>query len=180
MGLEEVKEEILNNARNDSNRAVEEVKKEAQQIISEAKKKIEGYKKKAESDKEKLIENLEKMKIAQARSEAKKLILNRKKEIINSVFEKARQKLCGLSDSKRDEYIEKLIEKAKKEMEIATVYCNKKDKKFLQDFNCEETNIIGGVIVENNDKSVSIDYSFETLLGNIKEASLQKIAKLLF
>jgi len=180
MGLEELKEEILNNARNDSNRIIEEAKKEAEQIMTKSRERIDEYKKKLEEDKKKLTENLEKMKTAQARSEAKKLILDKKKEIIDGVFEKAKQKLNTLNGSKREEYTQKLIEKAKNEMEIATVYCNKKDRKFLQDFNCEETDILGGVIVEKEDKSVRIDYSFETLLGNIKESSLQEIAKLLF
>jgi len=180
MGLEEVKEEILNNARNDSSKIIEEGKKEAQEIISKAKKRIDEHKEKLKDDKEKLIENLEKMKMAQARSEAKKLVLDKKKQIINNIFEKVKQKLSGLNDSERKKYIQKLTEKAKNEISIATVYCNKKDKKFLQDFRCEETDIIGGVIVENKDKSIRIDYSFETIMNNLKETSLQDIAKKLF
>lgn len=180
MGLEEVKEEILNNARDDSNKLVEEAKKEAQEITNKAKKRISDYKTKLKDDKEKLIGNLEKMKTAQARSEAKKLILDKKKELIDSVFEKTKQKLAALSDSERKKHIQTLIEKAKNEIEITTVYCNKKDKNFLQDFKCEETDIIGGVIVENKDKSIRIDYNFETLLDNTKENSLQEIAKRLF
>lgn len=180
MGLEEVKEEILNSARNDTNKIIEEAKIEAQQILAKATKRISDYNNKLKEDKKKLIENLEKMKIAQARSEAKKLILDKKKEIIDDVFEKAKQKLASLSETKRGEYIQKLIEKAKNEMETATVYCNKKDKQFIGDFNYQETDIIGGVIVENQDGSVRIDYSFETMLNNVKEASLQKISKILF
>lgn len=180
MGLEEVKEEILNSARSDSGKIIEEAKNEAQQILSKATKRVTEYKNKLKEDKKKLIENLEKMKIAQARSEAKKLILEKKKGIIDTVFEKSKQKLASLSDNEREKYIQKLIEKAKNEMEIVTVYCNKKDKKFLQDFECQETDIIGGVIVENKDRSIRIDYSFETMLDNVKEASLQEISKILF
>ncbi len=180
MGLEEVKEEILNSARNNSSDVIEEAKKEAQQIIIKAKTRVNEYKKKLEDDKSKLIENLEKMKVAQARSEAKKLVLEKKKEIIEGVFEQIKQKLAALNDSERKKYIQKLIEKAKDEIEIATVYCNKKDKRLLQDFKCEEASIIGGIMVENKNKSVRVDYSFETLLSNIKESSLQEIAKILF
>lgn len=180
MGLEEVKEEMLNNARNISGKEIDEAKKEAQEIMSKAKSRINDYKKKLEDDKEKFIENLEKMKIAQARSEAKKLILDKKKEIIDSVFEKVKQKLATLKDSERKKYLQKLAEKAKNEIEIATIYCSKKDIKFLEDFNCKETESTGGVIAENKDKSVRIDYSFETILSDIKENLIQEIAKKLF
>lgn len=180
MGLEEVKEEILNNARDDSNKQIEEAKKEAQEITNKAKKRISDYKIKLKDDKEELIENLKKMKIAQARSEAKKLVLDKKKELIDIVFEKAKQKLASLNDDKRKKYIQTLIGKAKNEIEVATVYCNKKDKNFLQALKCEETDIIGGIIVENKDKSIRIDYTFETLLDNVKENSLQEIARRLF
>ena len=180
MGLEELKEEILNNARDESSKIIEEAEKEAKEIISKAKKRIDEYKTKLWDDKERLIENLAKMKMAQARSEAKKLLLEKKKEIMNNVFEKVRQKLAALDDNKRKRYIQQLIEKAKNEMNIETVYCSKKDMKLLKDFKCEEAGIIGGIIVENKDKSVRIDYSFETMLDSLKEKSLQEIVKKLF
>jgi len=180
MGLEEVKEEIMNNARNGSNKIIGEAKKEADEIMSKARKRINDYKKKLEDDKETLIENLEKMKTAQARSEAKKLVLDKKKEIINTVFEKAKQRLLSLNDGEKKKYIQKLVEKAKNEIDAETVYCNEKDKKFLNGLRCEEADIIGGIIVENKDKTIRIDYSFDTMLSNIKESSLQEIAKRLF
>lgn len=85
-----------------------------------------------------------------------------------------------MNDKRRKEIIEKLITKGKNEIDITTVYCNKKDKKHIQNFNCKEIDIMGGVILENEDKSIRIDSSFETLLKNIKDNSLQEIARKLF
>lgn len=180
MGLEEVKEEILSSARKESGKIIEEAKKTAQEIIRKARENISDYRKKLEDDKEKLIANLEKMKIAQAQSEAKRIILDKKKEIIEEAFKKAEQSILRLSDTKRKEILRKLVEKGKNEIEIATVYCNKRDINHLKEFNCKEAEIISGAILENADKSVRVDYSLEVLLAGVKDISLQEIAKLLF
>ena len=40
--------------------------------------------------------------------------------------------------------------------------------------------MIGGIIAENGEKTIRVNYSFETLLESVKEAELQNISKILF
>ena len=69
---------------------------------------------------------------------------------------------------------------AKNDIEVAKIYCNKKDLKVLKDFKAEAADITGGLIAENKEGTVRVDYSFDTMLQNIKENELQSINKVLF
>ena len=180
MGLEELKNEIIEEAEKRAKQIIEDGKKEADSITAKAKEQIKGYKAKLREDENNLILNLEKMKIAQTRSEIKKQLLDKKKSVIDSVFEEAIKKIKNFPDKKRRQYLENLLEKAKKELDIARIYCSKKDSKFLKDIECVPEDITGGLIAENKESTMRIDYSFDTILENIKENSLQEVAKILF
>lgn len=180
MGLETVKEEILNSAKEQSNSLIVEARKEANRIMKEAEKKIEEMREKSESETKRMLDTIKRQELASAELESKKILLNAKKQIIENVFAEAKKRLENLDDKKRELYIKKLLEKAKNDIEISNVYCNKKDAKFLKGRNAEPTNIIGGLIAENKEKTVRVDYSFETLLQSVKENELQNINKILF
>ena len=180
MGLETVKEEILNTAKEQSISLIAEARKEASRIMKEAEKEIEKMKEKSDSEVKRMVDMIKKQESASAELENKKMILKAKKQVIESVFIEAGKKLEGLDDKKREACIRRLLEKAKNEVQTAYVYCNKKDSKFLKEFNVEPMGITGGLMAENREKTVRVDYSFETMLQSIKENELQNINKLLF
>ena len=180
MGLETVKEEILSNAKEQANSLIADARKEANRIIKETEKKIEGVREKNDAETKKILDMIKMQELASAELDNKKILLEAKKQIIGSVFIEVRKRLENLDDKKRETYIKKLLEKAKNEIEVTNIYCNKKDAKFLKGFNIEPINILGGLIAENKDKTVRVDYSFESMLQIIKEKELQSISKLLF
>ena len=180
MGLEAVKEEILDNAKEKSNSLIADARKEANRIMKEMEKKVEEMRGKSEAETKRAFDLIEKQEFASAELENKKMTLDAKKQIIESVFAEAKKRIENLDDKKREACIEKLLHKAKKDIHIAHIYCNKKDAKFLKDHNAEPVDIIGGLIAENKDMTVRVDYSFETLLQNIKENELQNLSKVLF
>jgi len=180
MGLETVKEEILSNAKEQSNSLIAEARKEANRITREAEKKMEGMTEKSEAETKRILDMIKRQESANAELENKKMLLEAKKQTIEGVFSEAMKKLEELDDKKREAYIKKLLEKAKNDIEIAHVYCNKKDAKFLKGFDAEPISIIGGLMAENKEKQVRVDYSFETLLQGMKENELQNISKVLF
>lgn len=108
------------------------------------------------------------------------MLLEAKKQVIEAVFIEAKKRLESLDDKKRESYTTKLVEKIKNDIEPAYIYCNKKDTKFLKGFNVEAIGMIGGIIAENKDRTIRVDYSFETMLQSIKENELQNISKILF
>jgi len=180
MGLEAVKEEILNSAKEKANSLTAEARKEANRIMREAERKAEEMKEKSEAETKRMIDLIKRQELASAELENKKMVLEAKKQIIDAVFSEAKQRIESLDDRKRETYIKKLLEKAKKDIHVAHVYLNKKDAKSLKEHDVETADIIGGLIAENKDKTVRVNYSFETLLESIKESELQNINKVLF
>jgi len=180
MGLEAVKEEIISNAKIEADTLIAEARKEAGKITKEAEKKIEEMKEKSNEEIKKKIDTIKKQELASAELENKKMLLEAKKQLIESVFIEVQKKLVALNEKKREEYIKKLLEKIKNDIEAANVYCSKKDLKLLKDFKAEAIEIIGGLMAENKDRTIRVDYSFDTILETIKEKELQEINKILF
>ena len=180
MGLEVVKEEIISSAKEQANSLLAEARKEANKIMKEAEKEVEVIKEKSEAETKKVIEIIKLQEISSAELENKKKILEAKKQVIEGVFSEAKNRVEKLDEKRREYYIKKLIEKVKSELEAAHMYCNKKDIKFLKGFEAEHINIAGGLIAENKEKSIRVDYSFDTMLENIKDMELQNINKILF
>ena len=180
MGLENVKEEILNIAKEQANSLTADARKEANRIMRETEKKIEEIREKSESESKRTLDAIKRQELASAELENKKMLLEAKKQAIEAVFAEARKRLEDMDDKKREAALKRLLDKAKNEMETATVYCNKKDAKFLKGFGIETANIMGGIITENKEKTIRIDCSFDAMLESIKESELQNISKALF
>lgn len=180
MGLEAVKEEIIRSARQQESALVAEARKEANKIMKEAEAKTEEMKAISEADAKKAAEAMKRQALASGEMESRKLVLEAKKQVIENVFSEAKKRLEALDDRKREEFMKKLLEKAGKELEVAYIYYSKKDAKFVKGIGVEASPIIGGLIAENKERTIRVDYSFETMLEAIKEKELQNINKLLF
>ena len=180
MTLESVKDEILNSAKSQATAMLAEARKEANRITTEAERKVEEMKIKAEAEAKRAMDIIKRQEMSSAELESKKMLLEAKKQVIEAVFEEAKKKIAGMPEKKKEEMMKKLLDRAKKDLEIAYVYCNSKDAKFLKGFNLQNADIIGGLIAENKEKTIRVDCSFETLLQSVKENELQSVSKLLF
>lgn len=180
MSLKDVKEEILRKAGSEASSIIREGKKEVDRIMDESKKQIEEKRKNTELEIKNLLENIEKKEVASAQFEVKKKMFQKKKELLDRVFEVAEKKLISLNDKDKKSYLKKVLDKAKKEIKVKRVYTRKGDNKFFQGVQVKESDMKGGLIAETDDKSVRIDYRFETILEDIKEKNLPDIAKILF
>ncbi len=180
MGLDELKQELLKKAEDEAKNLIAQGREEEKKIIKEVEEKIITYKSAVEDDLKKEIIIMEKKIIASSELEVKRTILQTKKELIETVFDQLKQKIRKLDDDKREEHLKKLIKKIKNEIEISRIYCKETDMKFIKDFESKNTDIIGGIIAENNDGTIRIDYSYETILEEVREKYMQEIAKILF
>ncbi len=180
MGLEAVKEEIIRNAKQQESALIAEARKEANKIAKETEAKIEELKVKSDAETKKSAETAKRQALVAAEMECKKMILEAKKHVIENVFAEVKKKLEAIDDNKREAYVKKLLQNAGKELEIAYVYCSKKDVKFVKGFTVNSADISGGIIAENKGKTIRLDYSFETMLESIKDTELQEVNKLLF
>ena len=179
MGLETVKDEILSNANKQAGFVIAEAKKEADRILKEAEKKAELMKEHAEARTKKRIELMKKQELTSAELDNRKMLLEAKKQAVENVFAEARARIEKLDDAQREAHLKKLFDKIKKDIEPVHIYCSKRDHPLLK-AKAETAGIIGGLIAENNDKTVRVDYSFETLLQSVKDNEMQEINKILF
>ncbi|MBI2655813.1 hypothetical protein HYX06_05335 [Candidatus Woesearchaeota archaeon] len=180
MGLEAVREEIIKSAKEQESALIAEARKEASRIMKDAESKVREIEEKSEAEAKKSIEAIKKQALASGEMESKKLQLEAKKQAIERAFEEAKKSLEIMDDRKRESMIRNLLEKAKKEIDAASVYCSKADAKLLKGIKTENIDIAGGIIAENSEATIRVDYSFDTMLGMIKDSEMQNISKLLF
>jgi len=144
MGLETVKEEVIRSAKSQEQSLIAEARKETVRLMNEAEKKIAEMKQKSNVETKRIADVIKKQELASAELDNKKMLLETKKQLIGSVFAELKKNLERLDGNKRESYINNLLEKAKNDIEVESVYCNKKDLKFVKDFKTEATDILGG------------------------------------
>ena len=180
MGMEEVKKEILDNARNQAKQQIKEAEKERESIIKSAESRVEAIKERIEKQTDSAIEQYKAMTLAEASSIVKKQRLSLEKELINEVFDAARKELAGISSKKREDHLNRLLKNAGKHFSFSKLYCSKKDIALLKKHKPSETDITGGLILEDNSGELRVDLSYETLLSSIKQNDVSSISKALF
>lgn len=185
MGLNEVIQEILNSAQKEVAAIEKQAREESGAILSRAKAEVKEKEEIAAQDFARVKEALEKRMTSSANLESKKMIQDVKRNLLDQVYKDAEEKLQNLDAKNREVFMKSLAVSAKKEMDaIATIYCNKKDLKAAQSAfsgaNIKETNILGGVILENKEKTVRIDLSFGQMLATVRDQKLKEISEQLF
>jgi V/A-type H+/Na+-transporting ATPase subunit E len=180
MGLEEVRKEILSSAKAKAKGILKEGEQEVEGINSSIEMRLKDRQAQLKQDMERSIRDFEERASAETASLVRKRRLSLEKEMIEESFSKAYSQLTKMDLKKREKLTLALFEKASKDFKFARLYCAKEDLKLLKKHNPIETDISGGIVLENEDGSVRLDLSFESLLESIKEDSMPSISKTLF
>lgn len=181
MGFEQLKKEIMSRAEKEAEKIIKGAHKEAEDEKRKLELELDNKEQKAIEDAKSTIRLMENRELASAKLEAKKKKLVEKKNIIEKTFEKAKDSVNSkLKKSERKEIIEKILKKIEAEIKIGKIYCNKIDAELIDRKEVKHTDIIGGVIAEDKTGNVVVDYSFETLLEQVKENHMAEVTKVLF
>ena len=180
MGLDEVKNEILEKAKKEAKSITDLAEKEASNIIADAKSKAKDFLKSANGEIEKEMQAMKRKELAKANFEVKKQMLDKKQELISKVYDEVSEQIKKLDSKKNEQFFGKLLSKASKQIEISTLYLNKNDKGFAKDYSWFSTGIIGGVIAENKEKTVKDDYSYDIILQTAKMKTMSDVVNILF
>ena len=180
MGMEKVREEVIAKAKREAAKILGEAKKESDSIISEAQEKAEGSKKQAMQDAEREQQELRTMELASAELDVTKTLLDAKKRTIEEVFEEAKSRLARTPTAERRKHIKRLLDKAKGEIEVHRIFCSEKDINNAEGFKSQPANISGGIIAENKEGTIRLDYSYEAILEKTREEILKDVAKILY
>ncbi|MBI2145232.1 hypothetical protein HYU18_02810 [Candidatus Woesearchaeota archaeon] len=185
MGLEKVKQEILEKARQEAGSIIEAATSESKAIVRAAEKQANEGEEVAEKEFQKASESMKKREAASADLELQKQMLAAKSELIEQVFIEARKMLGSLPDKKREAHIASLIDLAKREMPVSSLRCSTRDARIVESKAgklriIREEGMLGGIIAESSDGRLRVDYSYESLLEQVKVRVLGDVARELF
>lgn len=182
-------ETIVNKIKSDAEQKVKEIRKEAQTEAETIKNEAMKHAKKlAEEILEKgnqQVDNKKKILISQAHQKAKRNEMNAKEEIIETCFTKAIDGLTQLDEHSYKNLVEQLISQGKKQIpESCTVkISNDFDKHIAEKMGITvsgETGATGGVILQSEHGTITIDNTFEGILKREKQRIRVKVGQLLF
>ncbi len=185
MSLENVVNEIISQAEKQRQEIVDQGRQEAKKIVDEATKKAREQTKQFEEETKKLANETKRMELSALNIHLQKMFLEAKKGMLDELYRHVVEKIEKLDASERKELIQRLVEKSKKELPDAKfVYCNSRDKEIVSGIKSLKFNgvvdCLGGIVVENGEKSVKVNYTFDVILKNVKEAYLNEVAKRVF
>lgn len=181
MGFTQLKKTIMDKAEAEADSILKSAHKEAEDSKRKIEVEMDERLEKVNNELKSSISMMENRELAAANLESKKRLLITKKEMIEKVFSEVNKDLGKkLTKQERKAIISKLMEKASNEIQIGKVYCNKIDKELCGFPKCVEKDILGGIIAEDKSGKVLVDYSFETILQDIKEKNIAKVTDILF
>jgi len=177
--LNKVVEDILRKGEEKKREIIRLGEKERDEQALLAEKKIEENRRKAEKRTKSLIAQMEQQEISSTELESKKILLAAQRQALEELKEQVLAELARYPGDKRKKMYPKLVSRAKKELGECYVYSNKDDKSLLQlPEGMTSAGIIdcrGGLVFESKDRSVRLDFRFESLLDDIWNKEMQEI-----
>jgi V/A-type H+/Na+-transporting ATPase subunit E len=180
MGLEKVRDEVLAEAKKKASAAINAAEAESSAIVHAAEKTVRDKRVSGRQEAERLAGLLRKKALSSAALEGRKKLLQEKNKLMSKVFDEAKARLEHIDAKTRERHITSLLVQAKKEIDVALILCNEQDVKVLNGVKALAAPIAGGIIAESSDGKVRVDFSYETLMEQVRQQCMQDVAKILF
>jgi V/A-type H+-transporting ATPase subunit E len=182
MGLEKVIEKIQREGKEKTTDILQDAEKQAAQILQAKQRTLDEVSAQKKKELEKQIQALKTQEASSVEIEIKKIKLNAQKDMLNQTYQEC---LNALSTLPHEKMISFLLKKVEKELpEAAYVYSNKRDElTVLSQTKIEyggQIEALGGIIVENREKTLKVDLRYETVAAFVWDHSLKEIAEQLF
>ncbi|MDR3101833.1 MAG: V-type ATP synthase subunit E [Methanocalculaceae archaeon] len=191
MGLEVVVDEIKAKGDREAARIKSEADATAKTIVADATKRAEETRLAAETDAALQADRIMVREVASANLVIKRDQLNAQKELLDKVYCEAANQIANLSADMHTKAVRSLLKDAAKQIKEGIVYTNQRDEiavkavlaelKTLSGFTFGGiTDIDGGVVVQSTDGQFTLDFSYQTFMSEIWEASLKDTSEILF
>ncbi len=182
MSLEKVIESILGTGKKEAQQIVQQGKKEREEQVKKAQEAGQNLLKSKTEESEKLVQRMNTQEIARAELESKKIVLGSQKEILDSVYGTALQRLGSLPQN--ETLLRTLVSSNQSEIAAGRVYCNQNDERLIKRLVGTNfggtTDCVGGLIIESQDGKMRVDLRYETMLREIWDDSVKDISDLLW
>lgn len=179
MGLDKIERKIREAGEKEISRIREESELEVQRIKSEtdneSSKAYTGVKQASRRERDLLYRRI----MADARMKERKIIEERKSEVLDAAFEDAKAGILDLSEKEQARILRKLADAGKKEINDSVVYV---DRKYAKLIDGAKTKDLGdfGVVVESKDGLIRIDNTLNSIMLRLKQRIKPNVAKVLF
>lgn len=176
MGLEDVKQEIIQEAEKEAEEIRDEARDKAEEIIQEAENEAQRMRDEADEEIEEMKASMKKKAVSNANMEARKKELDAKEKALNKAFEDFRERLADLEDGEKEAMIEAAIEDA--DFEVGLVRGSEEFKEYV-DVDFEASDVEGFVLV-SDDSERQLNFSFDKIVEDIRGHHRKEVAERLF
>jgi V/A-type H+-transporting ATPase subunit E len=182
MGLDKVIENIQKEGKDKINSILHDAEIQAAQILQTKQHLLDENALKKKQELEKYIELLKTQESSSIEIEVKKIRLNAEKDVLAHTYQEC---LTALSTLPHDKILSILLKKATIELpEAAYIYSNPRDETLIRSLTKilygGSLDALGGIVLENKEKNLKLDYRYETIAELVWERSLKQVAKKLF
>jgi len=182
MALEDVEKQVAANGRNEADRIAKQAKAEASNIMADARAEAQKIKTEYQENASQQVDRLRQRYLSAANLEVKKARLGAEKEVLAYVRDSFFTALKDMPKEKREEALKKLA--AMGGMEKGRVYASEQDAELVRKVTGLEfagnIDCLGGLVVESEDGSVSMVYTFDTIAEDVWSSDSKKVYELLF
>ncbi|MCJ7429343.1 MAG: V-type ATP synthase subunit E family protein [Candidatus Nanohaloarchaeota archaeon QJJ-5] len=181
MSLDTVKQEIMDEAEQQAADIIDDAEAEAEQIKEDARDDAQQIKEEITSEAHDEAEAYRKEKIATAKREAKQTKLKAKQELIEKAFDQLEDRIQAMPDDERATLANQALVAVEDDIDIGRIEASPAIADALEtDAEVVANEEIDGLIIENTDGTVSYDYTFRTLLDEIRSKHRKDLADRLF
>lgn len=173
MGLDDVKNEILDEAEQEKNEILEEAEDRRQEILDEAEEEAKRIRSEAEEEIEEDKASREKKAVSNANMKAKQKKLNAKEKALDQAFESFREELRDLSDDEKESMIENAIESAKFDVGLVK---GSDDFEDLTDTDFESADVKGFILV-SDDGERQLNFTFDKITDDYRAKYRKDVAE---
>jgi V/A-type H+-transporting ATPase subunit E len=184
MALDKVVDEILEGAKKDADQLIQAAEKEKTSILQSANERIASDRKLEAKQLDETLRRLRQQETSSAELEAKRSVLNARKDVLDLVFAGTLKELSSMADPEKARLYSKLLASGTKIIPQPKVFCPKGEAKLLSGISgvgsVQETDMEAGIVLESSDGMFRLDYRLRTMLEDIWEKELKNVSNTLF
>lgn len=179
MSLNKVIEDVLRKGEERKREIIQTGEKERDDLLLQTEKRISEDVLKAKKKNDAAIAQMEQQELSSAELESKKIMLAAQRTSMEELKEQVLQELGNYPADRRKKLYSKLVSRAKKELGDCVVYSNRADKALLQlssgMTSGASIDCIGGLVFESEDKSIRLDFRFESMVEDVWNRNIREI-----
>jgi V/A-type H+-transporting ATPase subunit E len=179
VGLKEVKDDIVEEARQTADEIIDEAEEEAEKIVEQAKTEAEKIKEQAEKEIEDEKESLRKRRISNANMKARKEKLKAKEKKIREAFNEFKHELAQMNESQKEDFVENCFDRVS--FDVGKVKASEDFQAAVEEqgFKPEDLDAQGIVLVSKNGERQQ-NFTVEKIVENYRDSHRKTVANKLF